>query len=341
MNILVLGGSNFIGAHTVRRLSNLGHDVTIFNRGRTEADLPNEVQRLYGDRSQLSKYLDALRAVSPDVVLDTLAMTELDAAAVVEVFRDYVGRLVVLSSCDVYRAYDRLNGFDPGPPDETPLTEGSPLRDKLFPYRENAAPGDMLYDYDKILVERAVTGEPERLPSTVLRLPMVFGPGDYQHRLYAYLERMRRRPQHLVISDKVASWRGPRGYVEDIAEAIALCATSEKALNRTYNVAYAENMTEEEWVRKIIRVIAWQGELVKVPDESLPETIRSTGPAWDLKQNWSVDSSCIRQELGYSEIIPIGEALRQAVQWELANPPQDSRLEEFDHEAEDNLVAQL
>lgn len=83
-------------------------------------------------------------------MLDTLALTEQDAKTVVETFTGLARRLVVLGSGDVYRAYDRLRGADPGPPDPTPLTEDSPLRDKLYPYRNAAeSPDDVDYNYEK------------------------------------------------------------------------------------------------------------------------------------------------------------------------------------------------
>ena len=50
MKMLVLGGSRFIGLHLVRLLHSRGHDVTVLNRGRTEADLPEGVARISADR---------------------------------------------------------------------------------------------------------------------------------------------------------------------------------------------------------------------------------------------------------------------------------------------------
>ncbi len=72
--------------------------------------------------------------------------------------------------------------------------EDAPLRDRRYPYRGEVPratddPERWLDDYDKILVEQAVMGELS-LPGTVLRLPMVYGPGDLQHRLFPYVKRM-------------------------------------------------------------------------------------------------------------------------------------------------------
>src|SRR5688572_15005858 len=89
-----------------------------------------------------------------------------------ETFRGAVGRAVVISSADVYRAYGRLHRTEPGPPDPVPLAEDAPLREAL-------AHG---LEYNKTGVERVVLGD-ATLPATLLRYPMVYGPGDPQHRL--------------------------------------------------------------------------------------------------------------------------------------------------------------
>ena len=346
MNILVLGGTNFIGAHAVRRLASPsstspGHNVTVFHRGKTEAELPESVEHIYGDRKRLGEYKEVFKRLGPDVVLDTLAMTETDAQATVETFRGLAKRLVVLSSGDVYRAYDRMRGADPGPPDPTPLTEESPLRDKLYPYRKNAkSPEDVMHDYDKILVERVVMAQPSELPATVLRLPMVFGPGDYQHRLFGYLKRMDDGRPLIILPENQAPFRALRGYVEDMAEAITLCATKEVAANRIYHVAYRENSTEEVWLRMIAETVGWRGDILKVPNGEIPEHL-----AWNTdknpEQDWSVDSGRIRAELGYEEVVPLREALRRTVVWEREHPPEEVDAKKFDYEAEDEVAARI
>jgi 2'-hydroxyisoflavone reductase len=50
LSILILGGTGFIGPHLVKHAVERGHTVTIFTRGRREADLPDSVIRLQGDR---------------------------------------------------------------------------------------------------------------------------------------------------------------------------------------------------------------------------------------------------------------------------------------------------
>jgi len=50
LNILVLGGTGFIGPHIVREALRRGHEVTLFNRGKTNNTLFPDIELLVGDR---------------------------------------------------------------------------------------------------------------------------------------------------------------------------------------------------------------------------------------------------------------------------------------------------
>ncbi len=62
-------------------------------------------------------------------------LVERDALAALATLRGATGRVVAISSVDVYRAFARLIGTEPDEPDPTPLTEDSPTRERLYPYR--------------------------------------------------------------------------------------------------------------------------------------------------------------------------------------------------------------
>jgi hypothetical protein len=57
-----------------------------------------------------------------------------------------------------------------------------------------------------------------------------------------------------------------------------------------------------------------------------------------MEQHVIVDSSRIRRELGYCEIVPRAEALRRTVEWERAHPPDSVPPEAFDYPAEDRAM---
>src|ERR1039458_10389884 len=91
-------------------------------------------------------------------------------------------------------------------------------------------------EYDKIPVERAVLSDPD-LPGTVLRLPMIYGPGDRLRRFQPVLKRLDEGPRPMLFEEQFAAWRSPRGYVENVAAALALAAVSPHSAGRVYNVA--------------------------------------------------------------------------------------------------------
>lgn len=330
MRVLVIGGTRFIGPRLVRRLAEAGHEVAVFHRGQTTAALPPAARFLLGDRHRLTDHAEEFRRFGPDVVVDMIPFTEQDALSVVAIFRGVAGRLVAISSGDVYRAYGVFAGLEQGPPETTPIKEDSPLRQAFYLGRAmGAKPGDDKYDYEKILVERVVMGD-AGLPATVLRLPMVYGPGDDQHRLAPYLKRMLDGRAAILLNEGMARWRCLRGYVEDVAAAIALAVTNPMAAGRVYNVAEPTAQTEAEWVARIGVVFGWGGALVAVPGEKMPVPFNTAQDLW-------VDTTRIRAELGYREVIHRDDALRETLAWERDHLPELP----VDYPQEDGLLADL
>jgi nucleoside-diphosphate-sugar epimerase len=336
MRVLVLGGTNFIGPPVVERLREAGHDVTLFHRGENESDSLSDVPHIHGDRAQLDDFAEDFRRLSPDVVLDTAPMFERDAVAAMRVFRGVARRIVAISSSDVYRAYGRLHGSEPGPIEPVPLTEDAPLREKLYPYRGQR--GGRMDDYDKIPVERAVMSAPD-LPGTVLRLPAVHGERDYQHRLFMEVARIDAKRPALLVSESESSWRWARAYVGNVADAIVLAATNERAARRVYNVAEPRTPTQIEWLRDVGRIAGWPGDVVVVPDELMPPS--PSGVANNYAQPMVVDSTRIREELGYAERVSWDEGIARAIAWERAHPPERVNPKWVDFAAEDAALARL
>ncbi len=178
MRILIIGGTGFIGPWVVRCLVGQGHVVTLFHRGETTAGFPPSVGEIKGDRKNLSDFASDFIRFAPDVVLDMLPYTEQDAALAMETFRGLAARVVAVSSMDVYGAYGRFCRLEDGPPDVEPFAEGAPLRSALHPYRASAQQAsDLAYNYEKILVERAVMSDGQ-----VVRHSLAFTSGVWTRR---------------------------------------------------------------------------------------------------------------------------------------------------------------
>ena len=338
--MLVLGGTGFLGSPLAELLLKHGHEVAVFHRGGSQSGVPRGLAQIFGDRNRLECHADEFRRLRPDRVVDLLAFTERQAQCLVGAFRGVAGRMVVLSSGDVYRANDILHRRVDGPIEPTPLSESAPLRERLFPYRGIAIPpayGIDWDDYDKVLVERIVLDQ-TNLPTTVLRLPMVYGPGDFEgkkRRFAPYLKRMDDGRDAILLDRRTADWRAPWGYTENIAEAVRLAIENDRASGHIYNVCELGGPDMLSWIREVAPVAGWNGQIAVV-DEACPPP--SLPRHMNLEQHLDMDSAKIRSELGYREIVTRQEALARTIAWDRAHPPLQSDPAQFDYAAEDTIL---
>jgi len=285
--ILVIGGTKFIGPHVVTNLIRLDYEVTVYHRGTSEAVLPTSVRHVRSEKAGMPvrEFPSELLQPSPDLVIHMIAMGEQDSRAALDAFRGKVERIVWISSGDVYRAYGRFTGLEPGPIDNRLLTEDSPLRSVLYPYRKQARiPDDLPFYYEKILVEQVGLND-SQTPGTVLRLPKVYGPNGNADLATVY--GFRHHPH----------WRWTHGYVENVAAAIVLAALHPAALGRVFNVGEAYTPTIAE-------------RLSNMPPSSVPMAINA---GQNFEQNIAFATSRIRNELGYREPIPEIEGLHRTL----------------------------
>jgi nucleoside-diphosphate-sugar epimerase len=339
MRILLIGGNGFIGRFVVAALKQQEHTLAVFHRG-TRA-LPSGIEEIRGDRNQLSASAQELRHFAPDVVIDIVISSAPQAEELMNIFRGTARRVIMLSSIDVYRAVGISHGTENGPLQEVPLTEESELRRRLHPYPAESMQhlrkvfAWVTDDYDKIPAERVVMSD-HKLPGTVLRLPMVYGPGDLLRRFYPVVKRIVDGRRHIIFPETLAGWHSPRGYVENVSAAIALAATDERAARCVYNVCEEPAFSELEWARKIAAEMRWDGNFVALPPERTPRHLLQPGNA---AQHWTASSARIRKELGYQEPVPIEEAIRRTISWERENPPAGALMAQFDYAAEDAALA--
>jgi nucleoside-diphosphate-sugar epimerase len=329
LNVLIIGGTKFIGPFVVKQLLEKGHRVALFNRGLTNPSIPDNVTWIKGDRESIENQINEFKAFSPDVVLDMIPVNENHAKKTVEVFHDIAKRIVAISSADVYQAYGKLIGIEPGEPVPTPSFEDSNLREKLFPYREQVTPDHRYYDYDKILVERIYMNN-NKIPGTVLRLPMVYGPGDFQHRLFEYLKRINDGRPAILLDEDLSKWKTARGYVENVAYAITLAITSPNAVNQIFNVA-ENNFEEKEWVQFIIESTNYDGNILIVPSGVMQLDFNPL-------QHLDLSSMKIRENLGYQEIVSFQDGLRRTIEWENTHYPEQIQEGQFNYQHEDEII---
>jgi nucleoside-diphosphate-sugar epimerase len=341
LRVLILGGTGFLGLPIAHRLLASGHEVTVFHRGTSAVSLPKGVGFVRGDRNQLDQSAADFRDLRPDVVVDCIAFTQQQAELFVHVFREVSKRAVVLSSGDVYRANDILFGRVTGAIEPTPLSESSALRERFYPYRGMPIPqayGVNFDDYDKILVERVALSNDD-LPATVLRLPMVYGPGAHEsvkRRFFAYLKRIDDGRRAILLDERTAQWRAPWGYIDDVAEAVRLVVENEQTAGEIYNVGESDGLDIQSWIRELAAVVGWSGRIVVVDEPCPPPNISRK---LNLEQHLDMDTGKIRHDLGYHETTSRGEALTKTVVWDREHPPTDVDPAQFDYVTEDAILS--
>lgn len=184
--------------------------------------------------------------------------------------------------------------------------------------------------YDKIAVEESVLKNPH-VAGTVLRLPMLYGPGDPVHRFFPLLKRFADGRASVILSEDIAAWRGPRGYIENVVRAIALAAIPDRAAGRVYNVCDEPDFSELEWQKRIAAQAKWSGNFVVLPVDQTPRHLLQPGNA---AQHIVVTAEKIRMELHYEEPVSTDEAIRRTIAWEHKNPPAMINTQQFDYPAE-------
>lgn len=161
MRLLVLGGTRFLGRHIVEAARQAGHEVTLFNRGRTAPDLFPDVETRIGDRDG---GLAALEAGAWDACVDTCGYVPRLVGDSARLLAGRVTRYVFISSISVYADFS-----PPGPDEDSPVAA---LDDPTLEEVTGETYGGL-----KALCERAVEAAlPDR--GLVVRPGLIVGPHD-------------------------------------------------------------------------------------------------------------------------------------------------------------------
>ncbi len=171
MNVLVLGGTRFIGRHIAEELLARGERVSVLNRGKSTDELPAAVERLRADRNDADAVTSAVAGRSWDACVDVCGYTPRQVRPIAEALRGRIGRYIFISTGSVY-----------GEPKQRPMTEDHPL---LEPAGDEVTEvtGET-YGALKVACERIV-GRVYGERCTLLRPQIVVGPHDPTER-YSY-----------------------------------------------------------------------------------------------------------------------------------------------------------
>ena len=184
LRILILGGTGFTGPFQVRYALSRGHQVTVFNRGRTHpGELPKEAEQLLGDRNGK---LDALKGRTWDVVIDNPATLPVWVRDAAQILKGNVERYVFISSIAVYADTSK-----PGQDETAPLTKytgADPMKETSATMRaSNSSLFGPLKAVSEAEAEKWFPGK-----ALIIRPGYIVGPGDESDRFTYWPVRVER-----------------------------------------------------------------------------------------------------------------------------------------------------
>jgi nucleoside-diphosphate-sugar epimerase len=249
MKVCVVGGTGNISTAIVRLLLQVGHEVTVYNRGRAPG-VPPGVRTMVGDRKDRPVFEAAMQAGHFDAAIDMICFDAEDARSTIRAFQG-VRHLVYCSTVCTYGVdYDWL-----------PVTEDHPLR-PTSDYGRNKVAADHVFleAYHR-----------DGFPVTLIKPSTTFGPRWFLLRQIAWdagwVDRVRKGKPIAVCGDGRAlhQWL----HVDDAAPAFVFALDRARCIGQTYNMMKREFLSWHEYHRRAMKVIGREVEIVGVPLASL------------------------------------------------------------------------
>ncbi len=310
MKLLILGGTQFVGRHILDAALKSGHEITLFNRGKTQPRLHStQVKQLIGDRKT---DLIALSSDTWDVVIDACGYTQRDVLNTTEALRQRVAHYVFISTISVYADFTRAND-------------------------ESSATG-MIEDIDTEVVDGRTYGplkaECERIVSaafndrcTMIRPGVVVGPYDHTERFTYWPVRIARSGEVLAPNRP----QDPMQFIDarDLAAFTLRCA--ELHMQGAYNVI-GPTMPIGEVLQACIEVSKSNAQLQWLPAAFLEE--QGIKPWQDLPLWMRPDSDARAVALTINAramsqgltITPLPDTIRDTLQWHQSRPEAETAI---------------
>lgn len=252
---LVIGGTRFIGRHTVEELLDHDYHVTIFNRGNHDNPFADHegVDHVEGDRRDETDLKAAKLSVRPDIVIDCVAYYPADVEIATDLFSGVEG-YVYISSGDAYGEEEIPKREDATP--MRPCTEEQAVDESSDTYGNRKAEGD------RKILEAAEEG----VNAMSIRPCIVYGPHDYTERMDYWLDRVDSHDRVVVPGDGQNLWH--RAYAPDVAKALRVVAENGEP-GEFYNVGDQRAVTLEEMLNLIADAMDTDIEVVAAGENEL------------------------------------------------------------------------
>ncbi|MCB1741699.1 MAG: NAD-dependent epimerase/dehydratase family protein [Gammaproteobacteria bacterium] len=331
MKALVIGGTGPTGPYLVNGLIERGYQVSILHRGTHDSDeIPRHVERIIGDPHFKETLTEALGSRRFDLVIATYGRIRY----VAEVLQAHTDRLITVGGAPCYRGLtdpERLRpaGF------QVPLPEDAPKVESEAEFRF----GYLVRITEEAVMEAHHAGA---YVATHFRYPVIYGPRQVQPTVWAIMRRALDKRDYIVLPDGGLTVTS-RGYAENVAQAVLLAVDRpEAAGGQIYNCADVHQLSMRQWVELVMDAMGTRIEVIGIPD-SVADVARDLMMFRSSSHHQLFDLFKIRSELGYTDKVPVPEAMQRTVRWYMDNPPAEKETFKSDlaahYRSEDALVS--
>lgn len=315
MHILIIGGTRNVGHTLTHALLEAGHAVTLLNRGKTQDDLPPDLERLRADRTDPFALERALVGRQFDAVVDNALYKGPEAETIIRLLNGRIGHYIFLSTGQVYLVREGL---------ERPFSEeGYAGRVMPAPKPNTYAYEEWLYGYDKRKVEDVMSKAwlEQQFPFTSLRLPMVNSERDHFSRFYSYILRLQDGGPILVPDTPDYPLR--HIYGKDVAQAIMRCLEKGSGTGQAYNISQDETTSLDEFLGIVGEIIGMEPNILHYR-RSLLEANGFLPDCSPFSERWMSELTNERSkaELGM-RYTPLRDYLAKIIAYYEANPPRE------------------
>lgn len=315
MNILVIGGSRFIGWRLIELLSKTQHTVTVINRGNFSRKYPANVTHQVADRNDFDKMSAIIGNTSYDVAFDMCGYVENDMKLAVKLFNGRIKKYVFISTAATYLE-----------PMEMPITED---------YAQGAHAVWGAYGSAKLECERVLLSayKESGFPAVIVRPSYVYGIGNHIDRETFLFDRITKNRKVLIPSDGEAVIQ--LGEVTDLCYALLDIAENPKGIGECYNVSGKELITLNGLVKLASKIVGKDAKTAYVTPKDFGMMDRDIFPFDNISYFTSIEK--LSNDFGWSPTVSLRDGLIAAYNDWLKTP---DRLP-TKYEKEDALLTQL
>ena len=304
MKVLFIGGTGLISTAISRQLLESGHDVSLFNRGKTEQRLPDGATSIVGDRKNYAEFEATFADKSYDVVVDMVAFVPEDCASAIRAFKGRCKQFIHCSTVCVYS----------GPVEQIPTTETEP-------YHSIGTYGKNKIECEKLLL---AAHQNDGFPVTIMRPSHSYGEGGGMIRPFGpgegLVSRLRQKLPLIVPGDGQGLWASC--HVDDVARGFIATMMNEKCIGEAYNIASDEYITWDRYLETKAKIVGGTFEPVCIP----VDVLRQIAPDWAGGTSeifaWPsiFDNSKLKRDTDYTgQTVSFEEGSRREFEWLEAN----------------------